>query len=185
MQPAACGAVQAQRQFIQSLRLLVQTRAAQASQKTSARAARKSAAAAAAPAVAAASGLPPPQDKTLAFAREQELKGQPGVAREIYQEFVNQFPTDPAAAEAHFRLGELAYRERRFPDAIVEYGAVARDFPDSSSAPDALLRTGESMLQAGMRDDARTVLAEVPKRYPATAAATRAKQRLGELGVKP
>ncbi len=124
-----------------------------------------------------------PQDKTgvLALAREQEGKGQKAVARDLYEEYVNKYPADPNAAQAHFRLGELAFGERRYRDAIREYGRVAKDFPRSDKAPDALLRTAESMLEMDLKDDAVVVLSEIPKRYPASSAASRAKQRLAEL----
>jgi tol-pal system protein YbgF len=116
----------------------------------------------------------------LALAREQEKKGEKGVARELYQQYVAQFPTDPAAAEAHYRLGDLAFGERKYDDAIVEFGKVAKDFPRSDRAPDALLRTADSMIALGMKDDAAVVLSEIPRRYPGTPAAARATKRLGQ-----
>ncbi len=117
----------------------------------------------------------------LALAREQERRGQKGVARELYQQYVTQFPTDPASAEAHYRLGDRAYGDRRYKDAISEFGKVAENFPRSEQAPEALVRTADSMIALGMRDDAALLLAEVPKRYPGTPAAARAKQRLAQL----
>lgn len=116
----------------------------------------------------------------LALAREQEQKGQKAVARELYQQYATENPTDPASAEAHFRLGELAFGDKKYNDAILEYGKVAREFPRSDRAPDALLRTADSMAALGMKDDAATVLAEIPQRYPGSPAAARAKKRLSE-----
>ncbi|HET7752663.1 MAG TPA: tetratricopeptide repeat protein [Anaeromyxobacteraceae bacterium] len=144
--------------------------------------------AAPAPAPADTSSSPDPaRDKAgyLAFAREQETKGQKAVARDLYEQYVTSFPSDPTAAEAHFRLGELAFGERRYNDAITEFGKVAKDFPRSGQAPDALLRTAESMLQIGLQDDAQALLSEIPKRYPGTPAATRASRRAAELGARP
>jgi tol-pal system protein YbgF len=138
-----------------------------------------------APAAAPQARAPEPsQDKEgfLAFARQQEARGQAGVARDLYEQYVATFPADPSAAEAHFRLGELAYRERRYQDAIGSYGHIARSFPQSARAPDALLGTAESMLRLDLKDEATTVLSEIPSRYPSSAAATRARQRLAELG---
>lgn len=116
----------------------------------------------------------------LALAREQEQRGEKTVARELYEQYVTQFPTDPSSAEAHFRLGELAFGDRRYRDAVVEYGKVAQEFPRSARAPDALLRTAESMLQLGMKEEAASVLAEIPQRYPKSAAAARARTLLAE-----
>ena len=126
---------------------------------------------------------PMSQDKAgyLAFSREQELKGEKAVARELYEQYVKEFPSDPTTAEAHFRLGELAYGERRYRDAILSFGKVAGEFPRSARAPDALVRTAESMLQLNMKDEAVAVLSEVPQRYPGTSAAERAKKHLADL----
>lgn len=126
---------------------------------------------------------PMSEDKAgyLAFGREQELKGEKTVARELYEQYVKEFPSDPTTAEAHFRLGELAYGERRYRDAILSFGKVAREFPRSDRAPDALLRTAESMLKLDMKNEAVAVLSEVPQRYPGTSAAARAKKQLAEL----
>ncbi len=126
-----------------------------------------------------------PQDQdVLAIAREQESRGEKAVARSLYEEYLEKFPKDPSAPEARYRLGDLAYGERRYRDAIVQYGRVAEDFPRSDRAPDALLQTAESMLAIDLREDAITVLNEIPRRYPGTPAAGRARQRLAEL-AKP
>jgi len=116
----------------------------------------------------------------LALARAQEQQGNKTVARELYEQYVTQFPNDPASADAHFRLGELAFGERRYRDAVLEFGKVAREFPRSGKAPDALVRTAEAMLQLDMREEAMTVLSEVPQRYPGTPAAARARTLLAE-----
>ena len=124
-----------------------------------------------------------PADKAefFALAQAQEGKGERAVARELYEEFVKKWPSDPRAADAHFRLGELWYGDRRYRQAILEYGKVVQDFPRSDKAPDSLFRTGESMLALDLKDDARGLFEEVTKRYPRSTAARRAKSRLAEL----
>jgi tol-pal system protein YbgF len=124
-----------------------------------------------------------PADKGefFALAQAQESKGERAVARELYEEFVKKWPSDPRAADAHFRLGELWFGDRRYREAILEYGKVAQDFPRSDKAPDSLFRTGESMLALDLKDDARGLFEEVRKRYPRSTAARRAKARLAEL----
>jgi tol-pal system protein YbgF len=157
---------------------------ARAAERKSAAAVAPEASKAVAPEVSEKRGAPeaPQGGKgVLALARQQEVNGEKTVARDLYQEYVNKFTADPSAAQAHFRLGELAFGDRRYQDAIVEYGKVAKDFPRSNEAPDALLRTAESMMKIDLKDDAVAVLSEIPKRYPASSAATRAKQRIAEL----
>lgn len=126
-----------------------------------------------------------PADKSefFALAQAQEGKGERAVARELYDEFVKKWPSDPRSADAHFRLGELYYGDRRYRQAILEYGKVAQDFPRSDKAPDALLRTGESMVALDLKDDARGLFEEVTKRYPKSTAARKAKARIAELGA--
>lgn len=136
-----------------------------------------------APSPAASGELPKDKAGVLALARQQEAQGRKEVARDLYEQYAASFPADPGAAEAHYRLGELAYGDKRFQDAIGEYGKVARDFPRSGQAPDALLKSGESMLRLGLKEEAASVLSEVPKRYPGTPSASRARQRLAELGA--
>jgi tol-pal system protein YbgF len=125
-----------------------------------------------------------PSDKAefFALAQQQESSGERAVARELYEEFVKRWPSDPRAADAHFRLGELWYGDKRYREAILEYGKVAQDFPRSDKAPDALLRTGESMLALNLKADAKELFEEVQRRYPGTTAARRAKARAAEIG---
>jgi tol-pal system protein YbgF len=130
--------------------------------------------------------IPRPADKAafLDLARAQEGKGERAVARVLYDEFVRKWPTDARAADAHFRLGELWFGEKRHRDAILEYGKVAQGFPRSDKAPDALLRTAESMLEIDLQDDAKALLADVQKRYPNSSAAARAKALLADLSPR-
>ena len=128
--------------------------------------------------VGEASQHPTGTPTVFALAQEQEGKGDTTAARELYEEYVKDFPTDPNGAQAHYRLGEIAFGEHRFPDAILEFGTVARDFPGSGEAPDALLRTADSMLALNLKDDAMGVLKEVQRRYPASSAAARARRKL-------
>jgi tol-pal system protein YbgF len=125
--------------------------------------------------------LPSDKGEFFALAQAQEGRGERAVARTLYEDFVKRWPSDPRAADAHFRLGELWFGEKRYREAILEYGKVAQDFPRSDKAPDALLRTGESMLALDLRDDARGLFQETINRYPRSLAAQRAKARLQEL----
>jgi len=125
--------------------------------------------------------LPANPGDFLALAQGQEAKGERAVARALYEDFVKKWPSDARAADAHFRLGELWYGDKRWREAILEYGKVAQDFPRSDKAPDALLRTGEAMVALDLKDDARRLFEEVSARYPKSTAAKRAQARLAEL----
>ncbi len=124
---------------------------------------------------------PTDKDEFFALAQDQDRKGERAVARQLYDEFAKKWPNDPRSADAHFRLGELWFGDKRYREAILEYGKVAQDFPRSDKAPDALFRTGESMLALDLKSDAKNLFEEVERRYPGTTAARRAKTRLAEL----
>ncbi len=131
--------------------------------------------------------LPKPDDKAAVFAlgQAQEEKGEKGVAREIYDEFLRKWPNDPRAAEAGFRSGELLFGMNRFREALLAYGRVAEGFPRSDRAPVAMLGAAESMLRLEMKEDALSVLRQLVERYPKAAAAAKAKARLAELAPPP
>ena len=124
-----------------------------------------------------------PADKAayFALAQEQEGAGEKAVAKQIYDEYVKKWPTDPRAADAWFRIGEIAYGEKRYREAVLAYGRVAQDFSRSDKAPDALYRTAEAMTALGLKDDAKVIYEDVGTRYPKSSAAKKAAARLAEL----
>lgn len=124
---------------------------------------------------------PTEKGEFFALAMQQEQAGEKAVARQLYEEYVKKWPTDPKSADAWFRMGEISYGERRYREAVLSYGKVAQDFPRSDKAPDALFRTGESMLALDLRDDAKAIFQDVVNRYPKTTAAKKASNRLAEL----
>lgn len=134
-----------------------------------------------------AAGLTRPTDKVafFALAQKQEQSGERAVARELYEEYVKKWPTDPRAADAWFRIGELSYGDKRYREAVLAYGKVAQDFPRSDKVPDALYRTADSMALLDLRDEAKGIFTDLVTRYPKTDAAKRAKARLRELSGTP
>jgi tol-pal system protein YbgF len=133
------------------------------------------------------STLPKGEEKTalLALARKEEQGGDKAVARELYEEYARRWPSDPKAAEARFRAGELLFAQQRWREALLAYGKVAEDFPRSDLAPEAMLGAAESMVALEMKDDARAVLEQLVERYPKAKAAAKAKERLDELAPPP
>lgn len=134
-----------------------------------------------------AAELKRPTDKAafLALAQKQEQAGEKGVARELYEEYLKKWPADPRAADARFRLGEIAFGEKRYREAVLAFGKVVQDFPRSDKAPDALLRAAEAMLALDMKDDAKAMFQDVINRFPKSGAAHKAKVRLAEIWPTP
>jgi TolA-binding protein len=131
-----------------------------------------------------ASALPKGSDEKgalLALAQKAEKDGDAGVARELYEDYAKRWPSDPRAAEARFRSGQLSFGQKRWREALLAYGKVAEDFPRSELAPDAMLGAADAMLKLDMRDDAKSVLQQLLAKYPKAKAAAKAKDRLAEL----
>jgi tol-pal system protein YbgF len=130
-----------------------------------------------------AEALKRPTEKSefFALAMAQEQAGEKAVARQLYDEYVKKWPTDPRSADAWFRMGEISYGEKRYREAVLSYGKVAQDFPRSDKAPDALFRTGEAMMALDLREDAKAIYQDVINRFPKTSAAKKASARLTEM----
>ena len=63
------------------------------------------------------------------------------------------YPQDDLAGNAQFYLGEIAYRQGKYQDAIKAYGVVLQQFAGNSKAPAAQLRKGEAELSLDQRDN--------------------------------
>jgi TolA-binding protein len=128
--------------------------------------------------------LPRQDDKAafMALAQGQEAKGNAGVARQLYQEYLRRWPTDPTAAEAALRSGDLAAQQSRWKESFVDYGWVYKNAPRSPKAPDAMYGMATAMLELDdLRADAPALLKEIIAKYPKSPAAAKAKAKLAEL----
>jgi len=69
------------------------------------------------------------------------------VASGEFQDVLHYYPLDDLAGTAQFYLGEIAYRQQNYADAVTAYNAVLEGFPGSAKAPAAQLRKGLALLQ--------------------------------------
>jgi TolA-binding protein len=132
-------------------------------------------------------GLPRPDDKAafLALAQAQEHKGNTGVAKQLYDEYLRRFPQDPSAPQAALRSGALSADQGRWKDSFAAYGWVYKNAPRSEAAPDAMLGMATAMSELDeFRADAPAVLNEIVEKYPASGAAAKAKAKLAALTPK-
>ena len=94
------------------------------------------------------------------------------------------YPNDPLAGNAQFYLGEIAYRQQKYKDAVKAYNAVLENFSGSPKAPAAQLRKGLALLQLNQRDSGVHELRSLIQRYPQTPEALQARSKLNALGVR-
>lgn len=129
-------------------------------------------------------GLPKQDDRAafFALAQAQEQKGNNGVARAVYDEYVRRFPGDPSAPDAALRSGALAASQGRWKESFVAYGWVYKNAPRSEKVPDAMLGMANAMLELEeLRPEAPAMLKDLVQRFPRSAAAAKAKEIQAKL----
>jgi tol-pal system protein YbgF len=105
------------------------------------------------------------------------------VASGEFQDVIHYYPMDDLAGASQFYLGEIAYRQKNYADAVKAYNAVLEGFPGNAKAPAAQLRKGLALLQLGKKEAGITELRLLIKRHPQTPEAAQAKSKLATLSV--
>src|ERR1035437_6547604 len=125
----------------------------------------------------------PPLKETLQAGVRDYNAAKYDVASGEFQDVIHYYPMDDMAGTAQFYLGEIAYRQKNYADAIKAYNAVLEGFPGNTKAPAAQLRKGLSLLQMNKKDAGITELKLLIKRHPQTPEAAQAKSKLSALGA--
>ena len=94
------------------------------------------------------------------------------------------YPLDDLAGSAQFYLGEIAYRQENYADAITAYNAVLEGFPGSPKAAAAQLRKGLALLQLKKRNEGIRELRLLIQRHPQTPEASQARSKLSSMGIR-
>lgn len=105
------------------------------------------------------------------------------LSRQEFSDYVKQFPSTDLASNAQFYLGEIAYQQGEFKDAIAQYNLVLENYPQSYKQGASLLKKGFAELALGAKASGIRDLREVARRFPGTDDARRAQAKLKELGV--
>src|SRR5947199_55750 len=97
-----------------------------------------------------------------------------------FQEFLSKSPNDPRAPEAHLRMGEAFFNQKKYQQAETEYDFVLQKYPESDTTRAALLKKGLALAEHDT-PQAITTLNEVVKKFPNTSEANSAQTKLREL----
>jgi tol-pal system protein YbgF len=106
------------------------------------------------------------------------------VAAAEFQDVIHYYPLDELAGQAQFYIGEIAYRQLNYADAVKAFNAVLESFPGSPKAPAAQLRKGLALLQLSKREAGINELRLLIKRHPQTPEASEARSKLNSMGVR-
>jgi tol-pal system protein YbgF len=109
--------------------------------------------------------------------------GKYDLARSEFQDYLKYYGDTDLASNAQFYLGEIAYSQKQYGQAVAEYEKVLNNYPKSFKLAPARLKKGMALIELGQKTGGVRELREVVKRYPGTEEDRRARAKLKELGV--
>jgi tol-pal system protein YbgF len=130
-----------------------------------------------------AAGSGPSADALYSNGLRDITGGKYDLARSEFQDYLKYYGNTDLASNAQFYLGEIAYSQRNYDQAVVEYEKVLTNYPKSFKLAPARLKKGMALLALGQKAAGIRELREVVTRYPGTEEERRARARLKELGV--
>lgn len=133
----------------------------------------------AAPAVQA-----PPLEETFQAGLRDFNAGRYQLASSEFGDVVHYYPLDDMAGTSQFYLGEIAYQQQHYDEAVNDYNAVLEGFAGNAKAPAAQLHKAFALLALDKKQAGIQELRELIKRHPQTPEAARARSKLNGMGVR-
>jgi len=106
------------------------------------------------------------------------------LATSEFQDVLHYYPLDPMAGGAQFYLGEIAYRQKDYEEAVKNYDLVLEQFSGNAKAATAQLHKGLALIAMSKRDAGTHELRSLIQRHPQTPEAAQARAKLNEMGVR-
>ena len=139
------------------------------------------------PAASSTPATPPPgapsADTLYSNGLRDITSGKYDLARSEFQDYLKYYSSTDLASNAQFYLGEIAYSQKKYDDAVGEYDKVLNNYPKSFKLAPALLKKGMALIELGQKSAGIRELREVARRYPGTEEDRRARAKLKELGA--
>ena len=109
--------------------------------------------------------------------------GKYDLASSEFQDYLKYYGTTDLASNAQFYLGEIAYSQKKYEQAVAEYDKVLTNYPKSFKLAPAMLKKGLALIEVGQKASGIRELREVIRRYPGGDEDHRARAKLKELGA--
>ncbi len=109
--------------------------------------------------------------------------GKYDLARSEFLDYLKYYGATDLASNAQFYLGEIAYQQKKYDQAVSEYDKVLNNYPKSFKLAPAQLHRAMAFIELGQKTSGVRELREIVKRYPGTEEDRRARAKLKELGV--
>ena len=135
------------------------------------------------PAGASSSGPAPSADTLYSNGLRDITSGKYDLARQEFQDYLKFYGDTDLASNAQFYLGEIAYTQKNYDQAVGEFDKVLTNYPKSFKLAPAHLRKGMALIELGQKTSGVRELRDVVKRFPGTEEERKARAKLKELGV--
>jgi tol-pal system protein YbgF len=121
-------------------------------------------------------------EELYGIARDQHQRGSLSAAQQAYEQFLEEYPNHPLAADAQFFMADILEQQDRPEDALQSFLGIPSLYPTASRVPEALYRAGILQADLGQTDEARSTLQRLMNTYPDSGVALLAREKLEELG---
>ena len=105
------------------------------------------------------------------------------LAQSEFQDYLKYYPKTDYASNAVFYLGEIAFVQQRYPEALDHYSDVILNFPNSFKLGAARYKRGVTYIAMGKKPEGIADLRAVTRLFPKTDEDQAARTKLRELGV--
>jgi tol-pal system protein YbgF len=129
------------------------------------------------------SGPPPSADTLYSNGLRDITSGKYDLARSEFLDYLKYYGDTDLASNAQFYIGEIAYSQKNYEDAVQQYDKVINNYPRSFKIQSAHFKKGMALLELGQKNSGVKELREVVKRYPGTEEERRARAKLKDMGV--
>jgi len=131
----------------------------------------------------AASG-PPPSADVLYSNGLRDINGKHyDLATQEFQDYLKFYGDTDLASNAQFYLGEIAFMQSQYEQALDSYNKVIENYPKSFKTASARMRKGFCLAELGQKAAAIRELRTVVRQYPGTDEAKRSAAKLKEMGA--
>jgi len=134
-------------------------------------------------ATAAPTGSAPSANTLYSNAYSDLNAGKYDLAWSEFRDYLKYFGDTELASNAQFYLGEIAYAQKNYDQAVTQYEKVLVNYPKSFKLAPARLKKGMALIELNQKTAGVKELREVVKRHPGTEEERRARAKLKELGV--
>lgn len=127
---------------------------------------------------------PPPSADVLYSDGLRDINGKHyDLASQEFQDYLKYYGDTDLASNAQFYLGEIAFMQNQFQQALDSYNKVIEDYPKSFKTASARMRKGFCLAELGQKAAAIRELRTVVRQYPGTDEAKKSAAKLREMGA--